>query len=250
ADFVIATGRDYSSMKDIMKEHHLSCMAILGNGAQFVDRQGKLLSSAYFPKKHFKDVVQIFDDLHIHYMIFTDQGPFSIHDPLVVRDAFLERCCVQFHRTIGDYDGETNMPCMHLKHIENVDDFLKSEIHIIKVEAFSIDVDLIAQAKEKLSCIADIAYLSSFNDNVEVTDQHAQKGLILEEVIKKLGIEKDEVMVLGDGFNDLTLFERFPFSFAPENAEDGIKKLAYKIVSSCEENGVADAIYTMIPKGN
>ena len=249
AQFVIATGRDYSSMKDILSSHHLQAMAILGNGAEFVDEKGHVLSTAYFPKKHFKEVIQIFDELNIHYMIFSDHGPFSTHNPYVVRDAFIERCCVQFQRQIEDYQ-DSNMPCMHLKHIENIDVFLESDIQIIKVEAFSIQIDLIQKAKEKLKDIQDIAYLSSFIDNVEVTAYHAQKGLILEEVIEKLGITKEEVMVLGDGYNDLTMFERFPYSFAPENGEEGIKKRAYRVVKACEDDGVADAIYMMIPKGN
>ena len=249
AQFVIATGRDYDSMKDILSSHHLQAMAILGNGAQFVDENGDILSTAYFPKKHFKEIIRIFDELHIHYMIFSDHGPFSIQLPHVVRDAFIERCCVQFHQKIEDYQ-DSNMPCMSLKHIENIDDFLESDIQIIKVEAFSIQVDLIDKATEKLKDIQDIAYLSSFDDNVEVTAYQAQKGLILEEVIEILKITKEEVMILGDGYNDLTMFERFPYSFAPANAQEGIKKRAYRVVKACEDDGVADAIYMMIPKGN
>lgn len=249
ADFVIATGRDFSSIDKIMKDHGLHCMSILGNGAQFADAQGKELSSAYFPKKQFKEVIKIFDDLNIHYMIFTNQGFYSTHDPIEVKDAFIERCCVRFHSSIEDYVERHDMPCMHLKKIDNVNAFLKSDIDIIKVEAFSLNIQLIEKAKEQLKDINDIAYLSSFVDNVEVTDFHAQKGMILETVIERLGIKKEEVMVLGDGYNDITMFERFPYSFAPMNAEEGIKKLAYKVVSSCENDGVAEAIYTMIPKG-
>ena len=58
-----------------------------------------------------------------------------------------------------------------------------------------------------------IAYLSSYPDNVEITNENAQKGLILEKVIDLLNIKKEEVIVLGDGMNDITLFERFPYSF-------------------------------------
>ena len=246
ADFVIATGRDFTSIKDIMDEYHLKCMSILGNGAQFASEKGEILSSAYFPKQQFKEVVKIFNDLNIHYMIFTDQGPYSILDPIAVKDAFLERCRIKFNETRPVKD---NMPCMRLKQIDNINKFLKSDINIIKVEAFSLNIKLIEKAKEKLKYIDDIAYLSSFNDNVEVTDYHAQKGMILENVIERLGIKKEEVMILGDGYNDITMFERFPYSFAPMNGEEGIKKLAYQVVRSCEENGVAEAIYTMIPKG-
>lgn len=249
ADFAIATGRDYSSISKIMNAYGLSCMSILGNGAQFASKEGEVLSSAYFPKKQFKEVIKVFDDLNIHYMIFTTAGFFSTHDPDTVRDAFIERCCVQFDRDIDEYKEQNDMPCMHLQQIKDVNDFLKSDIDIIKVEAFSLSIKLIEKAKDQLKHIDDIAYLSSFNDNVEVTDVHAQKGMILEKVIERLQISKEEVMVLGDGYNDITMFERFPYSFAPENAETGIKELAYRVVSSCEDNGVAEAIYMMIPKG-
>ena len=138
------------------------------------------------------------------------------------------------------------MPCMHLKEIKDVDEFLKQDIDIIKVEAFNTNTALISKAKEKLAALSGIAYLSSFDDNVEVTDKKAQKGLILEQVVAKMNISKDEVMVLGDGLNDITMFERFKYSFAPENADSTIKEMAYRVVKSCENNGVAQAIYTMV----
>lgn len=247
--FAIATGRDYSSLKGILEAHDLKCFSILGNGAQFCNENGEILSSAYFPKKCFKQVLQIFDELKIHYMIFTANGFYSTAEPNVVRDAFIDRCVVQFKRKREDYldDGcNQDMACMKLKKIGDLDDFINSSIDIIKVEAFNNDVLLIEKAKEKLQEIDGIAYLSSFDDNVEVTDKAAQKGLILENVIEELGYSKDEVMVLGDGLNDITLFERFKYSFAPGNANETIKAMAYQVVGACEEDGVSQAIYMML----
>lgn len=247
--FAIATGRDYSSLKGILEAHDLKCFSILGNGAQFCNENGEILSSAYFPKKCFKQVLQIFDELKIHYMIFTANGFYSTAEPNVVRDAFIDRCVVQFKRKREDYldDGcNQDMACMKLKKIGDLDDFINSSIDIIKVEAFNNDVSLIEKAKEKLQEIEGIAYLSSFDDNIEVTDKAAQKGLILENVIEELGYSKDEVMVLGDGLNDITLFERFKYSFAPGNANETIKAMAYQVVGSCEEDGVSQAIYMML----
>ena len=246
--FAIATGRDYSSLKGILEAHDLKCFSILGNGAQFCNENGEILSSAYFPKKCFKQVLQIFDELKIHYMIFTANGFYSTAEPNVVRDAFIDRCVVQFKRKREDYldDGcNQDMACMKLKKIGDLDDFINSSIDIIKVEAFNNDVSLIEKAKEKLQEIDGIAYLSSFDDN-EVTDKAAQKGLILENVIEELGYSKDEVMVLGDGLNDITLFERFKYSFAPGNANETIKAMAYQVVGACEEDGVSQAIYMML----
>ncbi len=65
------------------------------------------------------------------------------------------------------------------------------QFDIIKVEAFNNDVSLIEKAKEKLQEIDGIAYLSSFDDNIEVNlIRPAQKGLILENVIEELGYSK------------------------------------------------------------
>ena len=246
--FAIATGRDYSSLKGILEAHDLKCFSILGNGAQFCNENGEILSSAYFPKKCFKQVLQIFDELKIHYMIFTANGFYSTAEPNVVRDAFIDRCIQRFNRKKEEYFNgvQQDMPCMHLKEIKDVDEFLEQDIDIIKVEAFNTNTVLISKAKEKLANLSGIAYLSSFDDNVEVTDKKAQKGLILEQVVAKMNISKDEVMVLGDGLNDITMFERFRYSFAPENADSIIKEMAYQVVKSCEDNGVAQAIYTMV----
>lgn len=246
AKLVLATGRDYSSVKEILNQYSLSALAILGNGAQFVDENGNLLKTAYFNKKLFRQVAEIFDVLGIHYMIFTTDGFFATHDPQVVCEAFIERCMRRFQRTREQTLGRGPMPCMQLRKIEDVDVFLKESREIIKLEAFSLDESLINLAKEKLHNVSGIAYLSSFSDNVEVTDFYAQKGLILEEVSASMGIKKEEIMVLGDAFNDITMFERFPYSFAMGNAQQAIKDMAYRIVAPCEEDGVAQAIEMMI----
>ena len=99
----------------------------------------------------------------------------------------------------------------------------------------------VAGAKERLKDIEGISYLSSFDDNVEVTDQEAQKGYILDKVIRLKGISREEVAVVGDGMNDLSMFQIFPVSFAPSNAQETIKGLAREIVAGNEEDGFAEA---------
>ncbi len=132
-------------------------------------------------------------------------------------------------------------PSKHLKKI-SVEELVASDIDIIKLEAFDTDTSKIEKAKIELRDVMEIAYLSSFDDNVEVTANIAQKGYILKQVIEIFNIEKEEVIVLGDGMNDITLFEEFPYSFAPDNAEEEIKKLAYMVVSDCNNDAIAHAL--------
>lgn len=243
-EFAIASGRDYNGVYHILHESGIACEAILGNGAQYVDKKGHIIMECYMKKTIYKDVVKIFDDAFIPYMVFTTKG-FYARDPQKVRNLFIQRCTRIFHQNDAEYDvgGEFEQStCNFLQPIGNDDDFLKQDFEIIKVEAFSLDTNEIACAKNKLQSVPMISYLSSFPDNVEVTDQNAQKGLILEKVAKLKNSSKDEIVVIGDGMNDLTMFQCFPYAFAPANADQEIQNLAYQIVADCEDDGFAEVI--------
>ena len=137
-EFAIASGRDYNGVYQIIHELGIECEAILGNGAQYVDVKGNILMECYMQKTIYKDVVKIFDDASIPYMVFTTKG-FYATEPQRVRDLFVQRCVNFFHQPYGEYDkgGKfENSTCNFLQAIGNVDDFLKQDFEIIKVEAF------------------------------------------------------------------------------------------------------------------
>lgn len=248
-EFTIASGRDFHSVYSVMEQYDLKCEAILGNGSQYVDKDGKILMDCYMDKRVLKDVVSIFAEAHLYYMIFATNGFYTGYDPSEAREAFVIRGITKFGRTRESFEPggkSAGAPCNHLIKIEDMDEFLSRDLQIIKVEGFALPLDKAEEAREKLKHIPSISYLSSFNDNIEVTDQNAQKGLILEKVIGLKGLKKEEVMVLGDGMNDLSLFQCFPdWSFAPENAEETIKKLAHEVVASNDKGGFAQAVDRM-----
>lgn len=244
-EFAIASGRDYDGVFSIVHQYGIECDAILGNGAQYVDQDGHVLMSSYMNKDILKDVVHVFEEAHLPYMIFTTKGFYTGCQPHFVKDSFIERAQCRFGSTLEDYQQGGpfyHSPCNHLIYIDDFDQFLTRNLQIIKVESFSLNALDMIPVKEKLKDIPTISYLSSFDDNIEVTNQTAQKGYILEKVIQQKNYSKEEVVVLGDGMNDYSLFECFPYSFAPQNAEPIIQKMAYRIVDDCENDGFAEAI--------
>lgn len=248
-EFAIASGRDFDGVHSIISHFGIQCEAILGNGAQYVDKSGNVLMSCYMNKSIIKDVLKIFEDVQMPYIIFTTNGFYTMYDPDYVKNMFIERCYQKFSTDKKEFEkggfNENNPYCL-IQKIEDIDTFLKCDNEIIKIEAFSLDESIVPARKELLKNVPHISFLSSFNDNVEVTDENAQKGYILEKVVQLKGINKDEVMVLGDGMNDISLFQCFKYSFATGNAEEKIKELAYKVVADCEDNGFKEAIDYMI----
>lgn len=251
-EFVIASGRDYEGVYTILEEYHLKCEAILGNGSQYVDKSGNILMSCYMDKAVVEDVTQVFVSRQIPYMIFATDGFYTGYDPAFVRDRFIARSLARFGGTGEEFETGgrlENMPCNRLQKIEDFDKFLSGDLEIIKVEAFSMDESGVEDAKKGLEAIPGISFLSSYSDNLEVTHQEAQKGYILEKIAEVRGLSKEEVMVIGDGMNDLSLFERFPNSYAPSNACETIKKMAGIMVRSNEEDGFAEAVRKMQMQG-
>ena len=244
-EFAIASGRDIDSIRPIMKPYGISCSAIVGNGAEYRDENDNVLMSCYMDKAVFKDVVNIFHHIDVPYMVYATDGFYTCYEPEYVRVMFARRCHARFNEPVSHFDPggpRSMMPCCHLKKIDNIDAFLAADHEIIKVEAFHEDAEKCLPSHELLAQLPGISYLSSFPDNVEVTNARAQKGYILEEVIRQKGITKEEVIVLGDGMNDLSLFECFPYSFAPSDSDEVILQRAYRVVARCQDGGFSEAV--------
>ncbi|MDN6162425.1 MAG: Cof-type HAD-IIB family hydrolase [Atopostipes sp.] len=77
---------------------------------------------------------------------------------------------------------------------------------------------------------------------LEVLPLNVDKGFSMRLIGKELGLEKEEIMGIGDQENDLSLVENAGLGIAMENAIDPVKKAADYITYSNNANGVAHAI--------
>ena len=58
----------------------------------------------------------------------------------------------------------------------------------------------------------------------------------------KFKIDRSEILAIGDSENDLEMIRDAGIGVAPSNATEAVKKVADQIVSSCEEDGFAEAV--------
>src|SRR5690625_6228534 len=63
-------------------------------------------------------------------------------------------------------------------------------------------------ARGSLQDLSGLAVSSSGAGNLEITNINAQKGIALDAYTKQHGISMENVMVVGDSFNDLSMMER------------------------------------------
>ena len=133
-----------------------------------------------------------------------------------------------------------------LQYIEDINKFFEEGIEVRKFVAFHNNIDLINNMKKVISEIEGLAISSSFSDNIEITDINAQKGIILEKVATKMNIAREEVMILGDSFNDYSMFEIFEETVAMKNAIPEVKAIAKYVTDTNDNLGVAKAIYNVL----
>ena len=244
--FTIVTGRDYGAVKSYLEECDLKCECILSNGAEYRDVNGNVIESVYMNKDSVKIVFDILNEAGLCIQLMTNNGSY-VSNKESDKKAIIDRFKL-FNPKMNEEEVAEFVEKFHeergMKYIDDVYDILESNVEILKIVTFDNDEKLIANLKDKLKeSTNDLAVASTFSNDIEISDIKAQKGLILAKTIKKMGIDKSEVIVLGDSFNDYSMFTEFENSYAMENAIPEIKEIAKYITDSNNNDGVAKAIY-------
>lgn len=241
--FVIASGRAYNDIIPLKQTNNLKCACVTGNGAEYIDEDGKLISNAYLPYDDALKTIEILNMYKIPFMIYTTEGQYSIEPVENVQKEFV-KCSIKLNNL--SYEEAYRISKEHhasfkMSEIKDYKTFLK-DVSIIKIEAFDSSEIKISQVKEVFKDLQTVSYLSSFPINLEITNLSATKGKILNEAIKNLEINKEEVMVIGDNYNDISMFGIFENSVAMANGPKEVQKMAKYVTKSCEEDGVGHAI--------
>lgn len=247
--FAISTGREYESVKPILDKHNIKAQCILSNGAEYRDEEGNILDKVNINEESAKRVIDILEKNNLSARIFTNKGVFTtstreealkevMYRTMSLNPGLTEDEAREISENLGFFIG--------LQYIEDINKFFEEGIEIRKFVAFNKDIDLINKMKKVISEIEGLAISSSFIDNIEITDINAQKGIILEQVAVKMGIDREEVMILGDSFNDYSMFEIFEETVAMENAIPEVKAVAKYITDTNDNLGVAKAIYNVL----
>ncbi|MDR3598591.1 Cof-type HAD-IIB family hydrolase [Clostridium sp.] len=247
--FAISTGREYDTVKPLLDENDIRCQCVLMNGAEYRDEKGNILEEINIDQKVAFKIINILQKEKVSARIFTNKGIFTT-------DTKEEALKEMTYRTLSfdpelTYEEAVELAKLQpyftqLKYITNLEEFFDSDIEVRKFVAFHNNIEIINKMKKVIGGIQDIAVSSSFIDNIEVTHITAQKGIILAKVAQKMGFQKEEVLVLGDSFNDYSMFTEFSESVAMGNAIPEIKEIAKYITDTNNNLGVAKAIYRVL----
>ena len=113
-----------------------------------------------------------------------------------------------------------------------------------KIVGVSSDFALLAQCERDMRGVlanrASVALSQPYY--LDITHPLANKGIALAELAKLLAVPLAEIAVIGDGGNDVAMFERSGLSIAMGNASPEVRCAADFVTDSNSEEGFANAI--------
>lgn len=186
----------------------------------------------------------------------------NLLDPEVL--PYLYQCANDNHFAIVTYDGEyvlTEYPddeyvlkeaLLNVMKIKKVDNFLKAVQHpIAKCLIVGEPTQLAVLEKEMYNHLHDrMGVFRSEPYFLELVPKGIDKAQSLAVLLKEIGMTKDEMIAVGDGFNDLSMIKYAGLGVAMSNAQEVVKENADFITLSNEEDGVAHVVEKFILSEN
>lgn len=242
-EFIINTGRDYQNVLDIAAEADLKCGMICSNGATGYDENGNLLFQHFIPAENVKKILKIFREMDFVPNLFSQHGRLSLLS----------------EKELEEYTKNVMIPAMQISHPDFVytDDDLKdlvsrvifvngedalfqSDHQILKVTTHSPKPERLAELREALNDVPELAIANTSTADIEITSVHAQKGIGLMDYAKTKGYQPDEIVAVGDSGNDYSMLS-LPgiHSVAMANATEEIQNICVYRTRDNASDGIA-----------
>lgn len=225
---VLATGRPFFGVQRYLMELDLQqdgCYCITNNGALVHDtKDGSVIAEVALKIEDYHYFEKLARDLGVHFHALTKTD-------LFVADRFISKYSVLESSTTGiplqfcpaeEMDPELTFPkVMMIDDPELLDRAISQ---------------LPAKAKENYTIMKSLPYF------LEILDKRVNKGEGVKFLAEKLGIERKNVMTLGDQENDIAMLEYAGIGVAMGNALDSVKAVSQFVTTTNTEDGVAFAV--------
>lgn len=238
----ICSGRPAFNIKGLLDEYGLNLPIVGTNGALGYDGD-KVIFEYYFSHN---TVLKIYDAVKDYPFLIYNKSKrfgqkkhlqqleklFKLSEKILTKDEL---------KSFENYKKE-----ILVKGFETYEDFYEiiddEDFHVFKFFMYMPIPKIKKDIQKKLSNSKGIYCTESERTNIEIVPENVNKGIVFKHLEEYLGLDKSIRIAIGDSLNDLEMFKMANYGFAMKNSYDDIKALASHIVSSNDENGVAEAI--------
>ena len=224
----LASGRLHSAITEIAKELSLNGFIISLDGAVIKDyKNDKVIYESYLKPRHVKKAISIAEDLLINIVLCHASSIFYTES-----NSLIPSLLSKYGASYSQVDSYSN--------------YIKGTLEIV----CSSDMkNSIKQMEERFNFPYSIGCSTSYfrskkNENIfylEIRKSGSSKGKALERLLKYLSLNPEETAVIGDWYNDITMFHPKTFKVAVANAIPELLNIADMITKRTNNDyGIAE----------
>ena len=222
--FMAASGRQYPNLKKVFECAKDRMMFVAENGT-FAVHKGKELFCNSMKKENVEEIIEYTRTIKSKEAVLNTKYC-----------AYIECKDPEFKEMLGTY-------CASIKVVDDLKD-VKEEI--LKV-AIHEEKAISENCQDYFDKFSDRLQVCTSGDHwMDISEKGVNKGTALEHIKKEYNIDYNEVMIFGDQMNDFEMMETGYYSYAMENAIDGLKERARFMAGSNNNNGVLEKIKEVI----
>ncbi|MBT2289876.1 HAD family phosphatase [Paenibacillus albidus] len=243
----IATGRSYMDAERQLRLAELECPVVSLNGAAILLADGTLAASTPLNKEELIPTLRWMNEIpDLYYEVYTQDNVYVELNKRVRLEKLSElgeREVPEEIRWILKAIVGKQFRQAAVTYVESMEDIWnKEETVIYKALAFSLNLELLKEASARAAAIPNLIITASHENNIEINHQDANKGAGVSTLAAHYGIPPEQIVVMGDSYNDLPMFETAGYRVAMANAAPILKETADFVTASNHEDGVAVAI--------
>lgn len=250
SEIIIASGRPIDSIKTIAEEIGSKKYFIAGNGALIYDMQkDEIIYNKFLSRQKVLEIIKICEENSIAYNIYTEQT--------VLTTAL--KYNVLYYQKENLKKEESKQTKISI--IEDMYEYVKNkkEEKFLKITICDDTQTVFQSIIRKLRKIEgvevlDVSHMSRKTIKqgteeitveyyyAEISMQNVDKWYAIEHLMQKMGIQKEEVMAIGDNVNDKKMIQEAGLGVVMEGSTPEVTKIADYITTTNNKEGVAKAL--------
>ena len=222
--FTFATGRMYCSALPIARELQLPLPLITYQGALLKRIDGSVMHALHLPQDLAGELEEILRKSGMHYNIYADETLYFS----------------SFGKQVMDYARHIGVePLAAPKGL--------GDIQVTQYGVFDQPEAIAALEQQIRTRFGDAVHtVISGGHFLEICHPMAQKSYGLAQLAAHLGIDRSEIVAVGDNNNDLDMLQYAGLGVAVENAVPAAKAVAKRLTASNDDDGVARLIRELV----
>lgn len=212
----VATGKTPAFIENFLKDYEIQLDTYVALNGNYVVVNNEVIDTNYLNEVEIEKLCNY---------CYKNNYPFSI----ITQDN--RYTTFKDNEAIKDYYENVTMPYPQI--IEEIESYKLYQMTIMADN--KIEAKLVKKFKR-----VKFVRMSQYGMNVVATNGTKDRGIKI--VLENSNFELDDVVVFGDGLNDISMFKLAPLSIAMGNSHQRLKKVATYVTTHISEDGIKNAL--------